>query len=347
MTQQINAKEVKKKLYDFLEMVGPSLPVHVAKHLQMNTLFASAFLSEMSSEGTVKISNMKVGGSPLYYIPAKESMLENFIKSLDPKDKETCTLLKEKSILEDSIQTPLIRVSLRSLKDFAFPFKHGERIYWRYFLVSELEAIAKLEGKNKEQNEIKNEAPTLEVLTKPVKEETPEDDKNRLEKVKEELVEKQKELEKAMQKLELLEKEGKVTKEKELEIEETKEKIKVKKQKEPKAIKKKPEESFLIEIKETLAKKGIQLIKVDKADKKEIWAIVSIQDKESLLLAINKKKVDDSDLVRAYRKSFSLGLPYYILSKGEPSKKTKEAIEAHKRLSLIEKIDNSPKTSEQ
>ena len=58
----------KERIISFIEKSGPSLPVHIAKAANLNMLFASAFLSELYSEGRLKMSNMKVGSSSLYYI---------------------------------------------------------------------------------------------------------------------------------------------------------------------------------------------------------------------------------------------------------------------------------------
>ena len=137
--RKLDAKEIKDRILGFLNIHGPSLPVQIARHINMNTLFASAFLSEMASEKTIIISNMKVGGSPLYYTKTKENMLENFSNNLNPKEKEAFELLKNNKILSDEEQHPAIRVALRSLKDFAFPFKRNDKIFWRYFLTSENE----------------------------------------------------------------------------------------------------------------------------------------------------------------------------------------------------------------
>ena len=159
---QMNGKEVKEHIKKILESRGPSLPVHIAKATTMSSLFASAFLSELASEGIVKISYMKVGGSPLYYLPGQEAKLENFFNFLSPKEREAVVLLKEKGILDDEAQHPAIRVALRSLKDFALAFKKGDKLLWRYFLVNEMEAktfqsekVEKVEEKKDEMAEEK------------------------------------------------------------------------------------------------------------------------------------------------------------------------------------------------
>jgi len=66
-------------------MVGPTLPAKVAKAINQPLLIASAALSDLSSQGKVKISNLKVGGSPLYYLPGQEEELMKFASKTDKK----------------------------------------------------------------------------------------------------------------------------------------------------------------------------------------------------------------------------------------------------------------------
>ncbi|MFT4343441.1 MAG: hypothetical protein ACMXYE_01705 [Candidatus Woesearchaeota archaeon] len=129
----------------FLKNNGPSTPIQVAQYFKISSIFASAFLSSAVSSGEVKITHLKIGGgSPLYYLPEHKSQLQNFISKLNQKDRQACELLKEQTILEDRTQSPIIRVSLRSIKDFAIPFNasinNEQVLFWKWFLVSDSEA---------------------------------------------------------------------------------------------------------------------------------------------------------------------------------------------------------------
>ncbi|MFW6283305.1 MAG: hypothetical protein ACOC1P_04610, partial [Minisyncoccales bacterium] len=130
---------IKEKIIKTLKEKGPSLPVHISREIEQSSLFTSAFLSELLSEKRIKISNMKVGNSPIYYVPETESQLENYSDHLKNKEKEAFMLLKEKKFLKDSEQEPAIRVALRAIKDFAKPTEKNNELYWRYFNVSEEE----------------------------------------------------------------------------------------------------------------------------------------------------------------------------------------------------------------
>lgn len=316
--RKLDAKEIKDRILGFLNIHGPSLPVQIARHINMNTLFASAFLSEMASEKTIIISNMKVGGSPLYYTKTKENMLENFSNNLNPKEKEAFELLKNNKILSDEEQHPAIRVALRSLKDFAFPFKRNDKIFWRYFLTSENE----LEKEEKIMQELTIK-PSIELAINSTDNNT---ESEQLTKIKQELEEKKKEFEKLKQEIEeerKMKKERKKTTQKE------------KYQKVQKT------EEFLNEVKETLNKKQISIKKIEFSTKDQVIAIISSNNKELLLFAYNKKKIDGNDILKAYKKASSLNLNYSILTKAQISKKLKENLDIYKRLESIETIENS------
>jgi len=135
----LDPKEVHKKIIDELNEKGPSLPINLSKQIGMSSLFISAFLSELTNEKRIKISHLKVGGSPLYFLEGQEEQLEQFYKFLHPREAEAFLLLKKNKILKDSEQEPAIRVALRSIRDFSIGSKQDEEIYWRYFSVPESE----------------------------------------------------------------------------------------------------------------------------------------------------------------------------------------------------------------
>ncbi len=131
--------ETPEKIIRVLAEKGPSLPITISKQVGMNSLFISAFLSELANKKRIKVSHLKVGGSPLYFLEGQEPLLENFYDFLHPKEAETFLLLKKKKLLKDSEQEPATRVALRSIRDFAIGFKKDDEIYWRYISVPEKE----------------------------------------------------------------------------------------------------------------------------------------------------------------------------------------------------------------
>jgi len=144
-------------IINFLRQNGPSTPAQLAKHVNTSLLFASAMLGEVSSKGVVEITNLKIGGgSPLYYLKEDTEKLVNFADKLSPKDKDAFELLKEKKVIRDKSQTPIIRVSLRTIKDFAVPLTivmgENKELFWKWYLLGDKEAeeeIRKILGGDK------------------------------------------------------------------------------------------------------------------------------------------------------------------------------------------------------
>jgi len=150
----VNTNETHEKIISILESNGPSLPIQIAKETEMSSLFISAYLSELANEKRIKISDLKVGGSPLYFLEGQEEQLERFYKFLHPREAETFLLLKKNKILKDSEQEPAVRVALRSIRDFAIGFKKEDEIYWRHRSFSESE-LNSLTSKPKPQKTTK------------------------------------------------------------------------------------------------------------------------------------------------------------------------------------------------
>ena len=285
-----DALQIKDRIFSFIKLRGPSLPIHVSKDLGITTLFSSAFLSELVSDKRIKISNMRVGSSPIYFLDGQESALEKFSQYLKSREKDAFQLLKEKGFLKDSDQQPAIRVALREIKDFALPLRNKEEIFWRYFLVPESEF---------KPEEVK----LIKAVIKPIEEKPVI-----IEAKKEEI--------------------------KELKKEKTK-------RKERKTIKKKASgkgDKFLSNIKEFLSQNSIELVDIESFGKKEIVLKVRDNEVEKILVAYDKNKIGENDIINASKRASGFGLPYIVLGLGEPLKKLENLIEALKSLSSIKKV---------
>jgi len=155
-----NIQGKNEKILSVLKTQGPSLPVHISRNIEIDMIFASAFLSELVSNKEVRVSNMKVGGSPIYYIPGQEEQLEKYYKYLNGKEKEAFLLLKEKKVLEDKNQEPPIRVALRNIKDFAYHFyidQEGyQKLFWRLHTIPEEKARKIVKGEENIENDEKS-----------------------------------------------------------------------------------------------------------------------------------------------------------------------------------------------
>lgn len=138
-----------EKILYFLKVVGPTIPVKVAKNINTEILLASAHLSDLAAQGKIKISSLKIGGTPLYYLPGQEEQLYHFAAgNLNPKDYQVLEVLKQQKIMRENSLDLLSRVALRSLKDFAIPLHVtvGEKkeLFWKWHLLSDEEASASI-----------------------------------------------------------------------------------------------------------------------------------------------------------------------------------------------------------
>jgi hypothetical protein len=297
-----DAMQTREKIISIIKERGPILPVQVARETGLSILFASAFLSELYSEKEVNMSNIRVGSSPLYFISGQEPQLKKFSQYLKGKEKEAFIFLKEKKVLKDSALQPAIRVALKEIKDFAIPFQKNDEILWRYFLVEE----------------------PSEVETKIIEE-------IRIEQIREEP--------KIEEKFEDKEETEKGGEEREIS---TKEKI-PKKQKiatKSKKPNKKKDENFFNKIKESLSKKGIEILDIKDFKNDEAILRVKKGDKEELIFAFNKKKITEKEILKANKRASEEKMPYSIFSLGEAPKKLIDLISAIQNLSNIENIED-------
>ncbi|MFQ5531379.1 MAG: hypothetical protein ACE5ES_02060 [Candidatus Nanoarchaeia archaeon] len=279
-----DTSQIKEKIILTLRRRGPSLPVHIAKEIEISPLFTSAFLSEMLAEKRLRMTNMRVGNSAVYFLSGQEPTLERFSQHLKSREKDAYELLKEKKFLKDIEQEPAIRVALRAIKDFAKPFKKNDEIYWRYYTISESE---------------------LEVKEKPK---------------------------------ELIQKQEITTKQKDLDIfNRTPKKTSTKKQ--TKKVQTKASEKFFNKIREFLSKNSIELLDIESFSKNEILLRVKNNNQEQLLVAYNKKRINELDILKAHKKASELNLRYILVSLGEPLKKLDNLIESIRNLSAIGKIE--------
>jgi len=282
--------ELKKKIIEFLTANGPNLPVRIAKETELSPLFASAFLAELLSEKRLKISNMRVGSSPLYFIPGQEDRLEEFSKYLKSKEKEAFEILRKNKFLKDYEQEPAIRVALRHLRDFAVPFKLGEEILWRYFTIPEIEFQPRSESIEPRIVE--------EIKQEPEKKESKTDELDIFNK-------------KQPKQKKLTKKKGTKTNEK-----------------------------FFNKVKEYLSSQNIEILDIISFNKSEL-VLRTKGEEELLLIAYNKKRINEEDIIKAYKKSVASGEKYGVISLGEPLKRITDLIEALKSLEDIKNINDN------
>jgi len=94
---------------------------------------------------------------------------------------------------------------------------------------------------------------------------------------------------------------------------------------------------FLEEVTNFLKDEGIELLFIQDF-KKEITGRIKKNGVELFLYAFNKKRLNEKDIVKAYKKSLESGMNYYIISKGDLSKKTNDLIDALKNMENFARI---------
>ena len=285
-----DAQQIKEKIISLIQTSGPTLPVYIARDTGLSIIFASAFLSELISDKRLKISDMRVGSSPLYFIPGQEPLLENFSQYLKSKEKDAFMILKERKFLKDKDLDPAIRVALRGIRDFAIAFKRNDEIYWRYFTVPELEFQISIEPPKEKEILI------IEEKSEEIKPEVVEEKISSPEEIK-------------------------------------KSPKKTKSKKQPKKDKK---NNFFNKVKESLEQRQIEILGIEEIGISKI--IFKVRDEsEYLVIAYNKKKISEQDVINSHKKSLELGLPYKILLLGEPMKRFDNLIKAAKDLKGMRK----------
>lgn len=152
---------VHDQILEFLKITGPTIPTKVAKTIKTDIIIASAHLSDLAAQGKVRISSLKVGGSPLYYLAGQEEQLYQFAAgNLNPKDLAVLDRLKTEGVLKEASLDLLSKVALRVLKDFAVPLQvrtlDNSELFWKWHLLSD---------------ELTNQA-VRDILYPPAKEET-------------------------------------------------------------------------------------------------------------------------------------------------------------------------------
>lgn len=305
--------ETKERILSTIKEKGPAYPAKIARESGLSPLFTAAFLSELVSDRKLKISNMKVGSSPIYYIEGQEQQLEVFTEHLNHKEREAFEKLRKSMILEDLQQEPAIRVALRKIKDFAIPINvriDGDvRLFWRYSQFPEEETREK-----------------IRTLISPSQSPRHE--------IKQEIKQKVNEEKEANQEIKRESDDEKVPTVESI-IDEEKKDIK-------QAVKKIQTSDFAESIKDYLAAKDIEVLEELSAKKREFIAKIRTDiifgKQEYLLTAKEKKKVSQDDLAIATQKAQAEKMPALFISPGELDKTAYSYLETWRNMIKFEKV---------
>ena len=301
------AEDFKQKIISHLQKNGPSLLVQLSKVIEKDTILTGALLSDLAKSKKIKVSFLKYGTSPYYYLPGQETMLERLLyPTLKEKEKEVFDMLKRKQILKDSLLEPAQRVIVRMLKDFAVPVQvkkdDTEILFWKWHSLSDEEAKEKIlnlisEKKEEKSLEIKKETRLL-AETKP------------------------------QSKTEAKEK-TKIQESKIIQSSLAKTETKTETQREHKKEAKKADfYTTLISHLQNLGAEiiGEQIIKKNKEVNFILNAPSSLGKVRFFAKALNKKKITNADISLAYNEAQQVGLPLLMISSGEFPKKANEFV---------------------
>jgi hypothetical protein len=122
-------------------------------------------------------------------------------------------------------------------------------------------------------------------------------------------------------------------------IEEEKPKRKVRKSAKKKTSGK--DDKFFGNVKAFLSENSIDLLDIESFGKKEIVLRVKEKGEDKLLIAYNKNKIIEEDIIKASKRASEAKLSYMILGLGGPLKKLDSLIEALKGLSSIKKVNKN------
>lgn len=284
--------ETRERIVEIVKVKGPVLPVQISKEIGSNILMASAHLAELTASNRLKISTIKVGGSPLYYLQGQEAMLQKYVSNMNDKEKKAFDLLNQQKVLRDSEQEPVIRVALREIRDFAIPLNvthnSNKEVFWKWYLTPNEEA----------EQIIKEKLEILQPIEKPT-------EKIQKQEIKEQRTE--------QKKVESVQKESKP-------------------KKGPRKYKpREKEDNFLKDIMKFFEKNNINVVNSEIIKRNsEIDFIVDIPSVVGNLQyyckAKNKKRINDSDLSSAYVKGHFKKLPVLVISTGDLSAKAQEIL---------------------
>ena len=133
----------KEHVLEAVKMKDYVVPSDLIRQFNVNTFIIGAVLSDLVSDKKLIATTVKIGGSPAYYAPEKKENIQQLVKYLNEKDKTTFTLLQNKKVLADTDQTPLVRVSLRTIKDYAKPIEvtinNETKLFWKWYLATDQE----------------------------------------------------------------------------------------------------------------------------------------------------------------------------------------------------------------
>jgi hypothetical protein len=327
--------DLKKYIVDFIATNGPTLPITISKKIGKPLIITNAILSQLCEDGLLQKTSMQIGSSHIYFLRGQEQQLENFISYLKGSEKIAIERLKKEKVLQHEGLDLALKVALANMKDFAKVIKvrigNEEKIFWKYFLVSNQEAEAIINERFKvaeQQPPAPLQLPTqLQPSTSTLQ--TPQTIKPQLPQplIQEKPLQLQQQLIPEVQK----EEEAREVWEGKKEEKERGEEEKVEVEKAKKAEKRKERKKGKVAKKKATPEDFISFINANFSSIRKIndamyEASKEIVDEKIRFLVVIKAKerISDVDLILAMREGEERKMPVIVLTKGTLTKKAKE-----------------------
>lgn len=297
----------KEHVLEAVKMRDYVVPSDLIRQFNVNTFIIGAVLSDLVNDKKLAITTVKIGGSPAYYAPEKKENIQQLVKYLNEKDKVTFTILQAKKVLADAEQTPLVRVSLRAIKDYAKPIEvtaNGEtKLFWKWYLATDQEVQDGIRVSLLSSSQHKEVVVSQQVQpAQPIVQQSLE----KIEKLSSDIL--------------VSKKQPKQKKLKEVKQEDAQQYLSPL-----------PQDAFVQFVQSFLQKKGIAVQSLSLVKKLEVEGIISIPTAFGPVLyfckAKQKKKCTETELGAAFIAGQLKKLPTLLLFSGEFSKKVTDKIE--------------------
>jgi hypothetical protein len=292
-----------EQILELIRKKGPVIPSDINSDLQTNTMIIGAFLSDLVGSKKLKISNAKIGGSPLYYLDSQRPQLERLYVYLNEKDRRAYDDLKMAQVLFDDSLTPLVKTCLRQIKDFAIPlkvtFKEKEHLFWKFFLVSDENAKIKVKELLSKLYPEPKQAPPIVHIPAPKQESSKPSSSHPMQPAKKPLaLDTKLVIEKPVQQI----------------------------------LASLPDDSFVDEVHRFLDSVNIKIISAELVKKRSecnLFVLVpsNIGDLQYFCKARNKKKSSEGDIAAAFVEGQLRGLPVLYVSPGDIPKKLESMLD--------------------
>ncbi len=129
----------KDNLLRFVRQNKYTTPTQVASDFETSTMIASAALSELAKENSIKITNLKLSSSPYYYDNnQRESLVELGEKHFSGNELNIFNKLRESQLINNASLTIPEQLAISKISDFAKPldikYDSSDLKFWVWYL---------------------------------------------------------------------------------------------------------------------------------------------------------------------------------------------------------------------